>query len=655
MPRHTSVLFAFLLCLAAPGLSGQVFLDEDFSTASSLNPPSGWTTSTSGTVVAPWRWDNPGLRGFATPTMIAPFAISDSDNAGISALGTSIMVSPTMNVGTGSPLNLSFDQQFRDLTSGWSIEVWDGNVWNTVASQANNTTNLDIGYGMTPDVVHSTYDITAAAAGAANAQVRWTYSYGYDWWWAIDNVQVEHPLAVDLRMISIDAPVNDPTSCTPVTGSLPLSVTFENRGTVPLPAGTFIQIQFDVSGGTPVIEFISLANPMNYLDTLNYTFLAPVTLALPGPNDINVSILLVGDLEPGNDTISGNFDGVGLSAMVANYPYLQTFDSLTATAPTQPPVGWRQDTVDGTGNFADWLFSDTGTPSGGTGPTTDHGTGSGFFAYVEDDGSQTSVALVSPCFDLSIVISPQLRFWLHSNNASTPTTSFQNFLSVDVIAYPGGAVTTDVLGPLGHQGSSWVQQSVSLAPFIGQTIQLVFRGQSSGGSNTHDIAIDDVAVFDPLPTPGQPSQLGLAEFDINFALNPNAEPVYSGAGGPYYASVVPGGFLDMSIRGEANKAIVMLTGPLNPGAASYPGIGQFDIGGAVTASGIPSSIFVLADGFNAQSLLNAFFNTGPSGTVYLGFQVPNFPAGPLATLQTIVATSAGPFIAMSNSVHVTVN
>lgn len=191
---------------------------------------------------------------------------------------------------------------------------------------------------------------------------------------------------------------------------------------------------------------------------------------------------------------------------VTTYPWLETFDNFGAVnGGVVPPPDWAQDLADGTGAGADWVFRNGPTPSVDTGPPFDHTTGvagQGFYVHVEDSGAtQGMVNLISPCLDLSPLSFPRLQFWLHSNNATMPTSTNENFFEVDVIIYPGGVATTipSIRPSIGHVGDAWVQFEADLTPFMGQTIQVVFRGSSASPSFTHDIAIDDVSVDDGPP------------------------------------------------------------------------------------------------------------------------------------------------------------
>lgn len=460
-------------------------------------------------------------------------------------------------------------------------------------------------------------------------------------------------VADDAALSSIDSPTGQSLSCNTLSAAEMVSVTVRNTGINPITAGTSILLSYQIDNGLPVTETVVLPNALTTGQTINYTFLAAGDFSSPGPHTLSTSLFHALDLDPSNDLLTAQVDSG--PPLIVSYPYVETFNSVSS-AGAVPPLGWAQDPTDGSGSLADWTFTNGPTPTGPTGPSGDLD-GSGYYAYVEDDGELGAVNLRGPCLDLSSLVAPRLAFFLYSQNANTPTSTSAASFSVDVIAVPSGTVTAMALGPIGHVGTGWTYQFLDLSPWAGQSVQLVFSVNTANGSNLHDIAIDDVAIFDPLPTPGQAPQQGLAVMNINDSRNGNLAPVAIGGNGPYYATAQVGGFIDFQFEGEANRPIVLIAGPLNPVAATFPSVGQFDIGGPINmATGIPSLLTVLADGGNAQGL-NAFFVLGPTGGMEFGLGVPSLPAGVLAAFQAAIFTSGanGAPVALSNAIQLTIN
>ncbi|MEL6846283.1 MAG: hypothetical protein AAFP02_24005, partial [Bacteroidota bacterium] len=147
----------------------------------------------------------------------------------------------------------------------------------------------------------------------------------------------------------------------------------------------------------------------------------------------------------------------------------------------------------------DWIFDQGGTPTGGTGPSADHttGTAAGYYAYVEDNGAESdSVILTTPCFDVSGLMSPKFSFWYHSNNSQGPNGLNENELHIDLIF--NGNITYDFIPPIVHKDNNWNLIELNMSSFIG-VFAFRFRVNSNNGSFVHDIAIDDINVVEVLP------------------------------------------------------------------------------------------------------------------------------------------------------------
>jgi hypothetical protein len=69
-----------------------------------------------------------------------------------------------------------------------TVSVFDGAVYNTVFVNAGGADN-----GSTTLPAHESFNITALAGGASNANVEFNYTSGFDWWWYVDNVTVYEP------------------------------------------------------------------------------------------------------------------------------------------------------------------------------------------------------------------------------------------------------------------------------------------------------------------------------------------------------------------------------------------------------------------------------------------------------------------------------
>jgi PKD repeat protein len=158
--------------------------------------------------------------------------------------------------------------------------------------------------------------------------------------------------------------------------------------------------------------------------------------------------------------------------------------------------GWINETNNSVDNI-DWRVDNNGTPSFNTGPSTDHNPGSalGNYLYLEASGgcnNQTAM-LTSPCIDLTNATNPVLSLWYHMYGGDMGS------LHIDV--YSNGTWTTDVMTPIsGDQGDQWLEAQVSLAQFIGNSVNIRIRGVTGTGFES-DLAIDDIGIFDITTAP----------------------------------------------------------------------------------------------------------------------------------------------------------
>ncbi|MGD1844928.1 MAG: T9SS type A sorting domain-containing protein [Salibacteraceae bacterium] len=193
---------------------------------------------------------------------------------------------------------------------------------------------------------------------------------------------------------------------------------------------------------------------------------------------------------------------------VTSYPYLETFDTFQTDNTTfgpgaEPfpapnglfPNGWSNDqTGDGP---QDWYGRSSATGSSNTGPTADHTSGSGVYIFLEDGfGNNTDINFISPFFDFTgLGTGIVLEYWAHSQT----TSANGNKVLLDVWSQTNQVWNLGV-DSIGIIGPNWTLRSVNLSAFSGDTIQLRWRGSNNVTSFTHDIAIDDVNIYETVLT-----------------------------------------------------------------------------------------------------------------------------------------------------------
>ena len=181
MNKH--YIFLIGLLLVAFQASSQMFiLNEDFSGTSGTTPPTGWANIIiSGSSDDKWHFDNPGGRALNYP-VTEPFAIFDSENtsnngsAEIVALETSLFDASTSNY-----ILLNFVHVLVPSSGGLaSIQAFDGNNWQSVASFSSATDNPSA------EIV----DLSSICGGITNARIRFIWSGNGSGFWAIDNIRI---------------------------------------------------------------------------------------------------------------------------------------------------------------------------------------------------------------------------------------------------------------------------------------------------------------------------------------------------------------------------------------------------------------------------------------------------------------------------------
>ena len=174
------------LCLVPILSKAQIFVNEDFSTATGSTPPTGWTQTTvvGDPLFDVWRFDNPGGRALNAP-ISNPAAIFDSDNySNTGGAEDVILTSPVFNASGAIIVGLVFDHYFQEGFGGaYYVEAFNGTTWDTVLTGTTDTGNPQ----------NEIIDISSSVAGVANAQVRFRWTGDYSWFWIVDNVTIAAP------------------------------------------------------------------------------------------------------------------------------------------------------------------------------------------------------------------------------------------------------------------------------------------------------------------------------------------------------------------------------------------------------------------------------------------------------------------------------
>jgi PKD repeat protein len=485
------IILVWAICISPVLSLAQIYIAEDFSTATGSTPPAGWTQVliAGDPAVDQWRFDNPGGQSLVAP-ISDPAAIFDSDFLSDNNTPENVLLeSPVFDASGATAVNLSFDHFFEAGFGGaYFVEVYTGTVWDTVLAGGAFSTN---------NPQNESIDISAQVAGVSNAQIRFRWEGDYSWFWILDNILVFSPVNDDLGITSITEPVS---SCDP--GAMaPVTVTIFNYGLV---SQSTFDLAFTVDGGTPNIETYS-GSPIAPGSSAVYAFTNGVNLSTPGFHSIQAFTILAGDGLNFNDT---TVKMVEKFSTAAPYPLFEDFNSYSSGATTfidfdNSPDASREFEV----NFG-------ATGSGFTGPNGDApNNGNGGYIYLESSGSASGdyAEFVSHCIDLSNAQYPNLIFSRHLYGATID--------SFKVNVNHGN--TTNLLTVIGDELNSsndpWIIDTLDLAAFVGTSINLVFSGYVSDFQG--DIALDNIIVKEVPPTNAAVSAIQVPEPSCDLSTN----------------------------------------------------------------------------------------------------------------------------------------
>jgi len=214
----------------------------------------------------------------------------------------------------------------------------------------------------------------------------------------------------------------------------------------------------------------------------------------------------------------------GDCVMIADYPYLQTFDNWTTSNPgdTCTPDGsvpleecWENVS----GDDSDWDIYSGATPTSRTGPSDDI-TGGGNYIYMESTGCGNKTAsIITPHFNFSDVGYPLMYFYAHMyRRGRWEVGTLEVYYSTD-----NGANWVDLNEFSGDQGDAWFQVYNDLG-FLKGEADVIFKFTIITNSEYSDIAIDHFEIIDNLYCPTEGSiQYDTATTAVQFNTINNAD------------------------------------------------------------------------------------------------------------------------------------
>ncbi|MEX2484828.1 MAG: GEVED domain-containing protein, partial [Brumimicrobium sp.] len=188
-------------------------------------------------------------------------------------------------------------------------------------------------------------------------------------------------------------------------------------------------------------------------------------------------------------------------------PFLESFDIGSL------PNCWSNTSSNTTSANTLWKFG-----TGVTGGATSNGRPAGTYAW--SDGSTPvvdDVTLISPLIDLSALTVPTLSFDWFSNNTTSPGDNVPLYVDIN-----DGSGWTNLFALAGDD-PNWQKEEVTLAAYIGQTVQFRFitdQTATSGSAFNNDILLDSVSVDEgpscPKPTPINVTNIAATSVDLDW-------------------------------------------------------------------------------------------------------------------------------------------
>ncbi len=257
--------------------------------------PSSWTVSDNAGTGAVWTEVN---NYYGSTLNGTPFAMADSDGAGSVDMDTSLE-SPTIDLSSVSvDVFLRFEHYFKYYSGGGNeqgdVDVFDGTNWITVYS-----VNTDTGNWGAPDI--QLINITPYAN--ANFKVRFHYyNANYDWYWAVDNVEIISAND-DLAMVWGIPGVSWPDSHTS------FSCIVQNTGTNVINNFDVNVTVVDASSTTVHTENISVTGAnLTAGSFYKINFNNPWTPTSTGTYTLSYTLSFPTDNDPSNNTYSRNLE-----------------------------------------------------------------------------------------------------------------------------------------------------------------------------------------------------------------------------------------------------------------------------------------------------------------------------------------------------------
>ncbi len=285
-------------------------------------------------------------------------------------------------------------------------------------------------------------------------------------------------------------------SCTPPTVTTPLTTTLNCGG------GTYtVTVDVTALGDAPNVDISSSANggviPTGDDVGIGMYTTPPIPLGTP------TTIIVIHNNDPICNVNLGSIVRNVTDCPIISFPACEYFDAFTLSNafPVCSTVsgldgGWTNE-----GGTPDWHVRATATGSSGTGPSSDHTSGSGNYLFIETSDLCGPRVATSPEYDLSVLANGgEFSVWQHMYGTTIGTFTVE---VEDVTNNPG--IFNPAYSVSGDQGNQWNFSGwIDLSAYTG-TVRFRVTGTNTA-TYTGDIAFDDFCVRE-IPSCAAPTAL----------------------------------------------------------------------------------------------------------------------------------------------------
>ncbi len=300
--KNFSLVAVMLIATAFSLQSQTVIYSQNFSSATL---PTGWTNvDKTGSNPTAGIWKRYTTSDFQSTTYANGYWIflSDAqtnDNLPEDAELTSAAISCTGHSKVFLEVQQWFYTYFSNNTNSTAkiLVSTDSTNWNEVYSNTEDTDNPQT----------ETIDITSYAANQATVYIRFKYTGSWDGWWAVDDISLIEPPALDAAVEEVTVAKYIAASSQVIAG------TFSNKGSTTI---TQVQLAYSVNGGAPVTQTFSGLSVAPF-QTQGFTFSTPASFTTVQSYTISVT---ASSPNGGTDLVSSNNTAAAITVVLSQFP-----------------------------------------------------------------------------------------------------------------------------------------------------------------------------------------------------------------------------------------------------------------------------------------------------------------------------------------------